>query len=317
MTDRDRLLAQQIFRNLLVIQHGVVTWAQLRASGLAKHQIDRRLRHRELVPVHPRVYVVHTGPLTWEQRVWAALLYAEPAALCWTSMGRRPDKDGPVHVAIAHSRRVAQRDGVVIHRVNRFTAMRRRGTSPPRLSAEDNALLMASAAASEADVIAILADVWSGPVAPPALRGALDRHPRLRRRRWISAVIDDLETGACSVLEHGYLVLVERAHGLPRASRQTVRIVDGRREVRDVEYDVGLVVELDGWLNHDSWKAGERDADRDLDDLADGKATARLRWGQVFARPCRTAERIGRILQRRGWTGHPTPCGPDCPITGA
>ena len=222
-----------------------------------------------------------------------------------------------MHVAIAHSRRLTKRDGIVIHRLNRFAEMRRRGTSPPRLNAEDNALLMASAADSEAGVIAILAEVLSGPVVAPALRRALDRHPRLRRRGWISAVIDDLETGACSVLEHGYLLLVERAHGLPRASRQVVRIVDGRREVRDVEYDLGLVVELDGRLTHDSWEAGERDADRDLDDLADGKATVRIRWGQVFGRPCRTAERIGRILRRRGWTGHPTPCGPDCQITGA
>ena len=26
--------------------------------------------------MHPRVYVNHSGPLTWEQRAWAAVLYA-------------------------------------------------------------------------------------------------------------------------------------------------------------------------------------------------------------------------------------------------
>ena len=299
------------------MQAGVLTWAQLRAGGLAKHEIDRMLRRRQIAPVHPRVYVDHTGPLTWDQKVWAALLYAGPAALCWTSIGRLPDPTGPVHVAIAHTRRLGGRPGIELHRVVRLDAMRRPGTSPPRLTQEDNALLMAGAAESEADVVAILSETLSGVVTAGAMRRALERHPRVRRRAWIAAVLADLETGACSVLEHGYLLRVERAHGLPAATRQSMRVVDGRRELRDAEYAAGLVVELDGQLNHSSWRARERDADRDLDDVADGHAVVRLHWGQVFGRPCRTADRLARILRRRGWAGRPTRCGPDCTITGA
>jgi hypothetical protein len=86
-----------------------------------------------------------------------------------------------------------------------------------------------------------------------------------------------------------------------------------------VEYlPYGLVVELDGRLNHASWDARGRDADRDLDDLAlVARPTARLRWKQVYGTPCRTAARVGQILYRLGWDGTPTACGPACSICGA
>ncbi len=38
----------------------------------------------------------------------------------------------------------------------------------------------------------------------------LDSRRRLRRRRWLRAVLLDIADGTCSVLEHGYLVRVER-----------------------------------------------------------------------------------------------------------
>lgn len=118
------------------------------------------------------------------------------------------------------------------------------------------------------------------------------------------------------MLEHAYLTRVERAHGLPAADRQSARVTASGRQYRDAEYrSFGLVVELDGALGHDTWRAQGRDADRDLDDLALlGARTARLRWAQVLGTPCRTADRLGRVLQRGGWTGAPCPCGPDCTI---
>lgn len=139
---------------------------------------------------------------------------------------------------------------------------------------------------------------------------------RLRRRRLVLAVLDDVEAGACSVLERGYLTRVERAHCLPRAVRQLVRRTDAGVEYRDVEYvEFGLVVELDGRVGHDGWAAGGRDADRDLDDRAAGRETVRLRHQQVFDTPCRTATRVGAILRRRGWAGSPRSCGPECVLT--
>ena len=84
---------------------------------------------------------------------------------------------------------------------------------------------------------------------------------------------------------------------------------------RDVDYDeLGLVVELDGRLFHDSATRRDADLDRDLDAAVAGRSSVRLSWGQVLDRPCRTAGRIADLLQARGWAGAAVRCGPDCPL---
>jgi hypothetical protein len=81
---------------------------------------------------------------------------------------------------------------------------------------------------------------------------------------------------------------------------------------RDVLYDCGLVVELDGRLFHDTTEQRDRDLERDLDAAVTHLLTVRLGWGQVFDRPCRTATRLGLLLGRRGWAGGAQRCGPTC-----
>ena len=99
--ERDRIHAAGLLASQLRMQDGIASYAQLIAGGVTRVDIERRLRRNELRRVHPRVYADHTGPLTWTQRAWAAVLYAEPAYLCWTSMERPKgrDADGPIHVA--------------------------------------------------------------------------------------------------------------------------------------------------------------------------------------------------------------------------
>ncbi|MFI5625430.1 hypothetical protein ACIA03_18330 [Nocardioides sp. NPDC051685] len=248
-----------------------------------------------------------------------AVLYAEPAFLCLTSVEQPKGRDlgDPIHVAIQRSRRVRPQDGLVIHRLADL-APRTYGGTPPRLNFEDNALLMAHEARRDIDAIAAFAQVASRSyVTADSLRGALARYPSLRRRSLIAAMIDDLEAGTHSVLEHGYLTKVERPHGLPTGKRQVQRAAPNGNQFRDVEYVAyGLVVELDGALGHESWRDQGRDADRDLDDLARvGSVTARLRWHQVFDTPCRTAARIGKILVRGGWQGAVQRCRDGCDLT--
>ncbi|MFJ9392436.1 hypothetical protein ACIRON_26685 [Nocardioides sp. NPDC101246] len=304
----------------LELQDGVASRAQLTWGGYTPNDIRRAIRRREMQAVHRGVYVTHTGPLTWRQRAWAAVLYAEPAALCGPSVlepQRTTDADGPIHVAIDHTRRLVPPNGVVIHRVVCLSRQIFAGTRPPRLKLEDNALLLARDAASQIEVIGLLTDtIGRRGVTTNAVRTALTRHPRLPRRAFIRDLLTDAEAGTCSVLEHGYLTRVERAHGLPTANRQSRRLTPTGMEFRDVEYETyGLVVELDGRLNHDSWSAQGRDADRDLDDLAlGGRSTARLRWHQVFDTSCRTAARIARVLKAQGWRGDPVTCGKDCDL---
>jgi len=59
---------------LLLEQDGIIARWQVLAAGHDDNWIENRLRRREWARVHRGVYVAHTGPVTWRQQAWAALL---------------------------------------------------------------------------------------------------------------------------------------------------------------------------------------------------------------------------------------------------
>ena len=307
---------------LLEQQAGVVSRSQALKKGLAPHDLKRLQRRRELTVLHPGVYVSHTGSPTWLQRAWGGVLATWPAALTHESAlracegpGRRLSSHEVVHVAVDRHRRVTAPAGVVVHRLPRLEERVLWNLGPPRLHHEDAALEVAGRARSDLEAIGVLATVVQSrrTTAARILRTADDR-PRLPRRAFLTAVLHDVSEGACSVLEHGYLLRVERAHGLSPARRQVPADSARGPVLRDVEYAVGLVVELDSRLFHDTALRRDADFDRDLDAAVDGRQTVRLSYGQVFDRPCRTASGVARLLVARGWTGVPRPCGPTCTL---
>ena len=185
---------------------------------------------------------------------------------------------------------------------------------PPRVRYEDAALDVAVAASTDLAALDVVASaVQSRRTTAARMRARLDARMRTPRRAWLQSVLEDVATGACSVLEHGYLNRVELAHGLPRAERQRRATATLGVVYRDVEYDT-FIVELDGRLFHDSAAQRDRDIDRDLDAAVDGRTTVRLGYGQVFDRPCLTALRLEALLRQRGRRGSATPCGVDCPL---
>lgn len=312
---------------LLREQSGVVARRQLTDLGFAPHDVRRMLRRTALSLVHPGVYVDHTGPPTWQQRAWAGVLHAWPAALCGPSAlraehgpGRRHQEEELIHVAVEHGRRVADVAGVRVHRVLHLDDQVRWNLAPPRQRVEDATLdtALTVVARSTIDAIGVLStSVAARSTTPLRLREALDRRSRVARRRWWCEVLDDLATGTCSVLEHGHLALVERPHALPRGRRQRRARASTGVVYRDVDYPGGLVVELDGRLFHDSTRARDADMERDLDAGLDGLRTVRLSYGQVFDRPCLTAAKLAALLRRAGWHGRPRTCGPGCPAAEA
>ncbi|MCM0622682.1 hypothetical protein [Nocardioides bruguierae] len=301
-------------------QCGVVTLQQLRDHApaqrpLARADVARWERRRLLRRVHRAVWVDHTGPLTDEQTCWAAVLAVGPAALhleSATDLSHRP-----VEVAVDESRRVRPPVGVRLHRVRGLAQRVRAAASPPRVRVEEVVLGLVEHADAGTAVVRLLSDAVGDRSSTPArLRHAARRRRRLRHRRLVLAVLDDVEAGACSVLERAYLHRVERAHGLPTGSRQDPR--PGGRGLQDVTYGGGLVsVELDGRLGYAGWVAGARDARRDLEDAAAGQHRLRLRYAQVLDDPCRTAGLLGRVLAHHGWRGAVRACGPSCPAASA
>lgn len=309
-------------------QDGVVRRAQLLAAGATDGDVRRWLRRRELVTAHPGVYVVHTGPMPWRQRAWAAVLWAagdtEAAGLWGPSAlvahghphapaheGRAGLADPPIHVAVDRHRALADRPGVRVHRVAGLAERVRTHLSPPRDRYED-AVLDVAAAASRLEAVAVLTEAVSGRrTTAERLLAAAARRQRLSQRGWIEAVLHDTAAGTASVLEHGYLTRVERPHGLPRGRRQAAEAGLGGVRYRDVDYG-GLLVELDGRAFHDDPRQRDRDLVRDLDAAVSGRRTVRLSWGQVYGRSCQTAWSVGALLGAGGWRGQVRHC-PRCP----
>lgn len=305
-------------QDLLELQAGVISRKQALERGLTPNDLRRMIRRRCLTVVHPGVYVSHTGPLTWLQRAWAAVLALEPAALSHSSAlraadgpGRRGD-DSRIHVAVDRSRNVVAPAGVNLHRMSSLNDRVQWNCSPPRVRIEEALLDRAAEAATDFAAIEVLADgVQSRRTTAARLSVALSGRARITRRDFLEGVLADIAEGTCSVLEHGYLTRVERPHGLA-VSRRQVRASARGPVYRDVEYRAqGLVVELDGRLFHDSASARDSDLDRDLDAAVDRLFTVRIGWGQVFDRPCATAHRIGKLLRARGWPGVVSLC-PSC-----
>ncbi len=302
------------------LQAGVISRRQAMELGLEKHDLARLVRRRLLTPLHPGVYLDHTGEPTWIQRAWGGVLATWPSALSHGSAlracegpGRRIQYDDHIHVAVDRGRHVRAPERVVVHRLEGLADRALWNLGPPRLRYEDAALEVAGSAGSEFDALSVLATVvQSRRTTAARILAVAEQRSRLARRTWITAVLHDIAEGACSVLEHGYLTRVERAHGLVAGRRQRPEASAKGNLYRDVEYPTGLVVELDGRLFHDTTRQRDRDLDRDLETAVSGRSTIRLSWGQVFDRPCLTAQRLALVQRAHGWAGRIRPCGPGC-----
>jgi hypothetical protein len=305
----------------LIDQAGVVSRRQAHETGLCAYDLERLVRRRELTRLHPGVFIDHTGEPTFLQRAWGGVLLYWPAALAGETAMRACEGPGSrraeqsVHLVVARERRLDPPAGITLQRTDGFEERVQWNVGPPRLRYEEAAIDVASAARSDFAALGELSRaVQSRRTTAVRLRATLDGRARVPRRRWLGSVLDDVATGTCSVLEHGYLHRVERAHGLRPARRQVRDRVGPGIIYRDVLYEGGLVVELDGRLFHDTTAQRDRDLDRDLEAAVGRLTSVRLSWGQVFERGCWTAGKIGLLLNRHGWDGQAVPCGPDCAV---
>jgi len=300
-------------------QAGVVSRRQVLALGGNDRDIARLQRRRELVRVHPGVYVNHTGPMSPEQRQWAAVLALAPAALAEESALPGPPLPVVV-VAVEAGRHLVVPRGVRVRRTTNLAARVDPMTSPPRVRLGHATIDVMARKVARQDIsgaFSTLADVChTRRTDPRRIAKALEERGRTAARTLIAAMLDDLATGACSVLERGYLHLVERAHGLPRGSRQHPSHASGHPTAHDVRYpDLGLEVELDGRAFHDNARGRDADARRDLAELVVASVTTvRVTYEMVFGDPCWTARKIADLMRRHGWDGDLTPC-PRCPRT--
>ncbi len=297
------------------VQDGVLSRRQLLDAGATDRDIRRLVRRRELAVAHPGVYVNHTGPLTYRQREWVAVLAACPAAL--TGMSALPGCPPVIEVAVDHGRKPRMPHGSVARQARNLRERVRPGSSPPRVRVEHAIIDVMARHLRRGDVAGAFAQLtrtcFDRRTTPDRILRVLGTRGRVAGRRTIEGLLVDLRDGACSVLERGYLHRIERAHGLPRGRRQARSMATGAATDNDVLYDeFGVIVELDGRAYHDSARARDADARRDLAErAASDTATLRVTYGLVFGDPCRTAAWIAAVLRRRGWAGDPHGC-PAC-----
>jgi very-short-patch-repair endonuclease len=258
-----------------------------------------------LVLVHPGVARVRGAPVTFEQRVAAAVLALSPHALAsHRSAARlwglaRPDTD-PIDVIVPRNGPRPDLDGVVVHRPcdrHDLAPSSRAGirvTNPLRMLC-DLASVDPQAVGGAVEHVVV-----AGYARPTGLRRLVDRHATQGR-----AGIDALrhavaawplgEKPADSVLEAAMARLLS-AHRLPSAEFHA--IVEGF-EVDFLIRGTPVVIECDGWEFHVSSRAQwVRDTDRDAVLSAAGYVTLRRTWDHIIRHEAATVARIEAVLRR-------------------
>ncbi len=303
--------------DLLACQAGVVSRAQLVDLGVSRVGARHDAPSARPDAALPGVYVDHTGRLTREQRAIAAVLYAGRAALHLASALDHPRGTGVVHVAIDASRRVRPQPGMRVHRVRTWRTRCCGTSSRPGCAPRSLRWSRHTARATDIDAIAALTAVVGsrahqgrstrsgagGPGPDPAPRPAAPRwcptSPPARTR--------SSSTGS-SPAWSGRTPSRSRRRGRPPGR--------GARGRSTATRSTSSSVSSSSWTvgGTTTSTAADRDSDRDLDDLAGGRITVRLRYRQVFDTGCRTAVRLGGLFRSGGGRAHRLPCSPGCDV---
>jgi hypothetical protein len=314
-------------QDVLSVQHGVIARWQIGQAGLGVRAIDPQLHIGRWQPLYRGVYASFTGPPSRMAVLWAAVLRAGPgAALSYDSAAELDglvDKPGAsIHVTVGYARQVtiSSRDGqgrvprIIAHRCARIGEARHPTRTPPRTRIEETTIDLVQASPDIDHAFSWLARACGRRLTTDELlRASMAARPKLRWRAELARALGEIGEGIHSLLEWRYIRGVEGPHGLPKAKRQAVSRAGARTRYLDNHYrEFGVAVELDGHAAHPA-EARWRDIHRDNASAEAGIVTLRYSWADVTGEPCRVAAEVARVLQLRGWTGHPRRCGPGCP----
>lgn len=305
----------------LAAQDGVVSRGQALAHGLTAGTVSWQVTSRRWRTLHPGVYVTHTGPLSWSTRVWAALLHAGPGAVASHRtaafvQGLLDQAPGVVEVTVPHAHRVTDAHGVRVHRSRHLGDRRHPAASLPQTRVEDTVLDLVDACTDAGEVVTLVLRACQRRLTTTdRLAAAAARRRRLRHRSLVRELLEDASAGIESALERRWHRDVERAHRLPRGTRQGTTRVGRRRWYWDLRFDRYRVrVQLEGvaWHPDDlSWRDDARD---NAAVVVDDDVVLRYGCGPVTVAPCQTALETATVLRRRGWAGSPHPCSPGCVV---
>jgi hypothetical protein len=246
---------------LAAAQEGVLARRQLRVLGLNRHHVRRQVDARRWVERTPTVISTTTGPPTWRQRVWTAVLHAGGSALVggltaleWHGLTNWHRDE--VLVLVDDQLIFDDVEGVRYFRTRRPLADFRSTHRLPLARVEPAALLFAAYDRSPRTAQGLIAAVVQQRLTTPErMTFELETLRPLRRAKLFRSAIGDIAGGAQSLAELDVGRLCKR-YGLPRPRRQ-VRRRDATGQVRftDCEWTLPdgrtLILEVDGAFHMD------------------------------------------------------------------
>ncbi len=279
---------------------------QVRGCGVTRAQLRSRLKSGRWQSIGPVVIVAHNGPLTVEQRRWAAVLNAgDGAALGGRTTlevaGLRGWECEDIHLVVPRGRHPAPVPAipVIIHQ-SRRDPLPTWGGGPPRTSVERATIDAASWSKWPRSCAGILAAVVQQRLTTPdRLLAALQSAGHIPQRRLIGLTLIDIEGGAQALSEIDFGRLL-RQRGLNVTVRQAVRL-DGLGKRRYLDGVVTgpdgteVAFEVDGAV-HLAVNSYWRDMQRDNELMIAGQALLRFPSTAYRTDPERVIDQIWRAL---------------------
>lgn len=313
MPRRPAFLDEAAIGALAAQQQGVLSRDQLAAQGVFRGHIAHRVRTGRWQPVGPRVVALTTGPLSVEQRHWAAVLHAGPssalAELTAAGLGGlRGFEDSVLHVVVPHGCDArglvvpAQGLDVRVRQSRRLTERLVQPAREPRRLLLGEAVVDAAAGAGTParSRLLVIATVQQRLLRPEDLRQTVAARPRLRRRALILAAIEDVAGGVHSLPEREWSRAIRR-YRLPAPVRQRrVQRVDGTWYLDGDFAPWGVGVEIDG-VAHLRVSDAERDDHRRNVLGTGGRLMITLSSHLVRTRPGAAVIITAAALLSRGW----------------
>jgi hypothetical protein len=325
MPKRDSALAEDNLVLVLEKQHQVISARQALAAGMTEEQIRWKVKSGRWQKPHRGTYATFSGRLSREASLWAAVLRAGGrAALSHQTaaevLGFGRGVSELIHVTVpvqGNPERCKDLDGVVVHRNSNWQGYDVELLDLPCTPITTTVLDLVESAATLDDAYGWLSRAVTDRNLPSDfIATELGRRKKFARRAWLKDALADIGEGVHFPLERRWARDVERAHGLPKATRHARRDgPDGSRRLDNYYEPFSLCVELDGAASH---HGGDLDRDRRRDNetliAADAK-TLRYGFKEVANHPCDQAEQFARALIRQGWpAGTLKPCAPGCPV---
>lgn len=289
-------------------QDRVVSRTQLSRVGWNRGHISAAVAARRWASYGEQALVLHQGTLTRRQSCWVAVLNGGPgAALAGLTAAAEHGLTGfetdVIHIVVSKDGWVPRdQSGVKVHISRRFHSSDRHPARTPPTVRASRAVVDAAAWSrnSRRACALVIAAVQQRLVRVDDLRTELDTAGRVRHRRLLRAVLDDVEGGVRALSELDFTRLTRR-YGLPEPELQRkrtdgsgrIRYLDARLRRRDGRI---VNIEIDGAAHAnvlDSWA----DAERDIAFLAQGEPTIRISSVAQRIDPAGVARRIRRVLE--------------------